>query len=95
MLGRKQNVVIEDSACEHAKSLQSCLTLCDHMDCGPPRLLCSWDFPGKNTGVGCVLFQGIFSTQGSNSCLMSPALTDRFFTTNATWKAQRTVERAR
>ena len=24
-----------------------------------PRLLCSWDFPGKNTGVGChFLFQG-------------------------------------
>ena len=26
-----------------------------------------WDFPGKNTGVGChVLLQGIFRTQGSN-----------------------------
>ena len=30
--------------------------------------LCPWDFPGKNTGVGChFLFQGIFFlTQGSN-----------------------------
>ena len=28
-------------------------------------LLCPWDFPGKNTGVGChFLLQGIFSTQG-------------------------------
>ena len=33
----------------------------------PSRLLCSWDFPGKNTGVGChCLLQGIFLTQGSN-----------------------------
>ena len=27
--------------------------------------LCLWDFPGKNTGVGChSLLQGIFPTQG-------------------------------
>ena len=32
----------------------------------PARLLCPWDSPGKNTGVGChFLFQGIFSIQGS------------------------------
>ena len=31
----------------------------------PTRLLCPWDFPGKNPGVGChFLFQGIFPTQG-------------------------------
>ena len=36
-------------------------------DCSPARLFCPWDFPGKNTGVGChFLLQGIFSTQGSN-----------------------------
>ena len=30
----------------------------------------SWDFPGKNTGVGChFLLQRIFLTQGSNLCL--------------------------
>ena len=37
--------------------------------CGlwPARLLCPWDFPSKNTGVGChFLLQGIFLTQGSN-----------------------------
>ena len=45
---------------------QSCLTLCNPMDCIPP-VLCPWDFPGKNTGVGChFLLQGIFPTQGSN-----------------------------
>ena len=33
----------------------------------PTRLLSPWDFPGKNTGVGCCfLLQGIFLTQGSN-----------------------------
>ena len=33
----------------------------------PARLLCPWDSPGKNTGVGChAILQGIFPTQGSN-----------------------------
>ena len=37
----------------------------------PTRLLCPWDSPGKNTGVGChFLLQGIFPTQGSNLCLL-------------------------
>ena len=36
------------------------------------RLLCPWDSPGKNTGVGChALLQGIFPTQGSNPSLFS------------------------
>ena len=42
---------------------QSCLTLCS------PKLAhqAPWDFPGKNTGVGChSLPQEIFPTQGSN-----------------------------
>ena len=31
----------------------------------PTRLLCPWDFPGKNTGVGChALLQGIFPALG-------------------------------
>ena len=34
--------------------------------------LCPWNFPGKNTGVGCYcLLQGIFLTQGLNPCLLS------------------------
>ena len=32
---------------------QSCLTLGDPMECRPTRLLNPWNFPGKNTGVGC------------------------------------------
>ena len=37
----------------------------------PTRLLCPWDFPGKDTEVGChFLLQGIFPTQGSNPGLL-------------------------
>ena len=35
------------------------------------RLLCPWNFPGKNAGVGChFLLQGNFLTQGLNLCLL-------------------------
>ena len=52
-----------------------------------PLLLCSWDSPGKKSGVDChALLQGIFLTQGSNPCLKSPALAGEFFTTSATWE---------
>ena len=37
----------------------------------PPGSFCPWNFPGKNTGVGChFLLQWIFLTQGSNLCLL-------------------------
>ena len=37
----------------------------------PTSILCPWNSPGKNTGVGCYfLLQGIFLTQGSNSSLL-------------------------
>ena len=36
-----------------AKSLQSCLTLCEPHRWQPTRLRRPWDSPGKNTGVGC------------------------------------------
>ena len=55
---------------EHAKLLQPCPTLRDPVD-GPARLLCPWDSPGKNTGVGCqARLQGFFPTQGSNPPLL-------------------------
>ena len=35
------------------------------------RLLCPWDFPGKDTGMGChFLLQGIFLIQGLNPHLL-------------------------
>ena len=55
--------LISESESEVAQSFP---TLCDPMDCSPPRLLRPWDFPGVNTGLGCYfLLQGIFPTQGS------------------------------
>ena len=40
----------------------------------PTRLLCPWDLPGKNIGVGCQsLLQRIFPTQGSNPALAAQA----------------------
>ena len=38
----------------------------------PARLLCPWDSPGKNTGVGRghACLQGMFPTQGSNPDLL-------------------------
>ena len=53
------------------------------------QLLCPWNSSDKNTRVDChVLLQGMFLTQGSNPCVLSPpALTGRFFTTSTTWEA--------
>ena len=54
----------------------------------PSRLLCPWDSPGKNAGVGCcALLQAIFLTQGSSLSLLCPALEGRFFTTEPNGKA--------
>ena len=55
----------------HAKSLQSCPTLCDPMDYSPPGSSVHGDSLGKNTGVGChFLVQRIFLTQGLNPGLL-------------------------
>ena len=55
--------------CAHA---QLCLILYDPHLLKPTRLLCPWNFPGKNTGVDFyALLQGIFLTQGSNQHLLS------------------------
>ena len=52
-------------SCTSFQLFQSCLTLCDPMDCRPTRLVCPWDSPGKNTRVGChSLLQGSSLTQG-------------------------------
>ena len=71
----------------HAKSLQSCLTLCDPGDYSPPGTSVHGDSPAKNTGVGChALHQACFPIQGlSPRYLMSSTLAGRFFTTSAAW----------
>ena len=50
------------------------------------RLLCPWDSPGKNTGVGCyALLQGIFLTLGWNPHFLSLLdWQEGYFTTSTT-----------
>ena len=51
---------------------QLCPSLCNPLDCMQlARILCPWNSPGKNTGVGSrSLLQGIFPTQGLNLGLL-------------------------
>ena len=54
---------ISNASDEYVLGHQLCLIFCDPHGPQPARLLCPWNFPGKNTGVGChFLFQGIFLT---------------------------------
>ena len=72
--GRFEKQIPEDESHFNKLSLflfNRSVLFCDPLDCSPPSLLCPWDFPGKNTGVGChFLLKGIFLTQGLNSGLL-------------------------
>ena len=63
---------MQRDACMHACEFTSVVS--DSLQpCGlyPARLLCPWDSPGKNIGVGChALLQGMFPTQGLNPHLL-------------------------
>ena len=48
---------------------QSCLSLCDPMDCNSPDSSVHANSPGKNTGSHALL-QGVLPTQGSNPGLL-------------------------
>ena len=50
-------------ACFCCLVIKSGLTLCDPIDCGSPRLLCPWDFPGKNPGGGCHFLLQVYCVQ--------------------------------
>ena len=59
------------------KKYSFCVCVCAVMgdslrsyDCNPPGSCVHGDSPGKNTGVGCHILQGIFPTQGSNHRLL-------------------------
>ena len=61
---------VTDTVGSFSACAQSCPTLQPH-GLLPIRLLCPWDFQGKNTGVGChFLFQGMFPTQEPTSHLL-------------------------
>ena len=71
--------------CVHA-----CLVMSDSLQSHqqqPARLLFPWNFPGKNTEMGChFLLQAIFQPRGQIHICIS--CTDgRFFTTSTTWEA--------
>ena len=56
---------------------QSCLTLCNPMDCSPPGFSVHGDSSGRNTGVGChTLLQGIFQPRNQTpvSCIAGRSL---------------------
>ena len=77
------------------KSIQSCLTLCNHMDPRPPGT--SVAFSGKNlmgfsrqeywSGLPCPPAGDIPDPGIEPVSLMSPVLAGRFFTTSANWEA--------
>ena len=61
---------------------------CDPHGLQPARLLCSWDFPGKNTGVGChFLHPGDLPDPGVEPA--SPVLAGGFFTAEPPGKPSR------
>ena len=57
----------------------------------PTRLLCSWDFLGKNTAVGCHFYSRGSSRSRDRihvSCVSYiSCIVSRFFTTTVTWEA--------
>ena len=56
--------------CKLKVKVKSCPTLCNPWKVACTKLLRTWDFQGKSTGVGChFLHQGIFPTQGSHPSL--------------------------
>ena len=72
--------------CECLLGAQPCPTFWDPMDCSPTNLLCLWDFPSKNTGVGC---QWVSLSRGSPQPRFQTwvsCIAGRFFTFQATRK---------
>ena len=76
-----------------AKLLQSCLTLCDPMDCSPPgssvhgilhAIILEW--------VAMPPPEDLTDPGIESESLLSPALAGRFFTTIATWEAPWVVQ---
>ena len=67
-------LVVSDSLWPHGLMIRACSVVSDSLwphGLQPARLLCPWNFPGKNTGVNChFLLQGIFLTQESNLHLL-------------------------
>ena len=59
-----------NAAAAAAKSLQSCLTLCNPID-GSPWGSRPWDSPGKNTGAGCHFLLQCIKVKSENEVAQS------------------------
>ena len=72
----------------HAKSLQSCLTLCDPMDYIARQAPLFMRFPRREywSGLPCPPPDDLPDPGIEPTSLMSSALAGRFFTSNATWE---------
>ena len=79
---------IHTAAAAAPLSLQSCLILCDPMNCSPTGLSVHRDSPGKNTGVGChALFRG---SSWPRDWTQVSCIAGRFFTTEPPGKSWHT-----
>ena len=66
----------------HCAQLLSCVQLFATLWTVAARLLCPWDFPSKNTGVGChFLLQGLPDPGIISTSPAASALAGRFLTT--------------
>ena len=75
------------AVCACAKSLQSCLALCNPMDCSLPSS-CPWDSPGQKywDGLPCPPPGDLPNPEIEPASLMPPTLAGGFFTTSITWE---------
>ena len=70
-----------------AKLLQSCLPLCDPMDCNPPGSSIHGIVQARILEWVRACLQGIF-TGIKSMPLVTLSLADKFFTSSTTWEAQ-------
>ena len=70
----------------HAKSHQSCPSLCNTMDCSLPLLSMGFSRQEDQSGSSCSPPGDVPDTGIEPTSLKSPALAARFFTTSATWE---------
>ena len=91
--GQKKNMLSLQTLCVCAKSFQSCLTLCDPVDCSPPDSCIRWILQARM-----LVRVATPSSRGSswprdwrNMSLLSPELAGEFFTISATWESLQTL----
>ena len=71
----------------HAKSFQSCLTLCKPMDCSPPGSSVVFSRQEYCSGLPCLPPGDLPNPGIEPTSLIVPALAGRFFIASASWEA--------